>query len=246
MSFSPDVLTLKNVSATYSEDSLGGRMVLTDVDFSLKHEAGMAVLTGPNGSGKTTILRVITGELPVASGNVFLAGREISSEPTHKRSGLGCLFQRAMDGMCGSLTVEENICLMLTNGPPSPVRPLVCEKRRKQLLTRAAEIAGPVGRQDGVLKKLANHFGKYPNEFSGGEAQQLCLLALMVQEPGPVLVLADEPTLNLDKSNRELCLEMLVKLAKKTTVLVATHDRDLIGLAHCVMKVEEGRIAGND
>ena len=86
------------------------------------------------------------------------------------------------------------------------------------------------------------YLNREPVEFSGGEAQQLCLLSLLIQEPPASLVLADEPTLNLDEENRRMCIDMLIKLSKVTIVLLATHDEDLIRLSSRKINIQKGRI----
>jgi len=239
---SAELLSFKNVSVRYTEGSFSDRNALDDVTFSLMQGSGFVALTGPNGSGKTTALRVISGQLRPIHGSVLLCGQDVTDEPSHKRHGLGCVFQRAIDGMCSSLTVEENLCLMLVDGGPNLLRPLVTPFRKKRVLDRARQIVSGEGRHTSLLADLKGVLQRYPAEFSGGETQQLCLLALLLQEPPANLVLADEPTLNLDQVNRQICIEMLVALSRVATVLLATHDKELIDLCGRILRLEQGRL----
>lgn len=239
---SNNLLSVEKVSAKYNSSSPTNQNVLEKITFSLPIASGIVALIGSNGSGKTTILRVITGQLPIAEGIISLNGINITSEPTHKRKGIGCIFQRALDGMCSSLTIEENLSLMLMDSTPSLLKSLITKKRKEKILACAQKIINSTKSDSGLIAKLQSVLNREPIEFSGGEAQQLCLLALLLQEPPAIIILADEPTLNLDAENRHVCIEMLQSLSKITTVLVATHDKELIKLSSKIIKIEKGRI----
>lgn len=244
MNSSGELLSLNNVSARYSDGLYSDRNALDDISFSLPKIAGLIALIGPNGSGKTTILRVITGQLPIIKGLIRLSGIDITNEPTFKRNGLGCVFQRALDGMCYSLTVEENLNLMLMQHKPSLLKPLVTADHKAKLIKRSQQIMSITNSKSSIISNLSNILNRLPDKFSGGETQQLCLLALLLQEPPPSLVLADEPTLNLDAENRKICLDMLLELSKVTTVLLATHDKELISISIGSLSLDNGRLAG--
>jgi ABC-type lipoprotein export system ATPase subunit len=241
VSYSAEILRLEGVKVRYA-DSTNGH-VLLGVTFALSDEPGMVALVGPNGSGKTTILQTIIGRLEVDEGKLLLGGADITRTPTHLRTGLGCVFQRALDGMCMTLTVEENLSLMMMGKGPSVVQPLVSPRRKKMILSRATRVLEEVSAKSRILSNLTGVLDRYPNEFSGGEAQQLCLLALLLQNPLPALVLADEPTLNLDRENRIACLRLLEGLARVTAVLVATHDQELVSRCSRTVEIEKGRVS---
>lgn len=238
-----EVLSLEHISARYATNSHDDQHALDDISLTVPKRAGLISLIGPNGSGKTTVLRVIIGQLQAFQGKIMLGGRDVTNEPTHKRCGLSCVFQRALDGMCASLTIEENLSLMLMHKGPSLIRPLVSTHRTSHLLERAQDTVPMPDRKTGVLANLRSVLCRTPSEFSGGEIQQLCLLSLLLQEPPAQLVLADEPTLNLDKVNRSICFDMLLALSQTVTVLVATHDKELISQSKSIVTLDRGKVS---
>lgn len=242
MNSSNDLLSINEICVSYAERTIGTSNTLEVITFSLSGKTGLVALTGPNGSGKTTLLHAITGQLSINQGTILLSGIDVTTEPPHRRNGIACLFQKALDGMCDSLTIEENLSLMLMQNGPSLTRPLLDLHRRDRMLGRAQQILTSRGTASSLMVNLESLLNRYPTEFSGGELQQLCLLAILLQEPPALLVLADEPTLNLDKVNRKTCLDMLLTLSRTTTVLVATHDKDLIEQSSRVLRLEQGRL----
>jgi ABC-type multidrug transport system ATPase subunit len=235
-----DILRLSEVTYRYPDHSWSDKDALRAVSLRLATGEGLVALTGPNGSGKTTLLRLIYGQLEPYSGGVFLSGRDVTAEPIHRRMGLACVFQQADQGVCPELTIEENLCLMLMDAKPSLVRSLRTRSRVRDILDRSKECV-PAGRQS-ILTDLGNSLQKYPAEFSGGELQQLCLLAVLLRRPPASLVLVDEPTLNLDQVNRQVCFDMLGVLAKSATILVATHDSELIRRCPRTLALENGQL----
>lgn len=235
--YSNKLLSLKDISAGYNTDN-----VINNITFDISDENGLIALIGPNGSGKTTIIRTITGQIPVSSGQIFLNGSVITNKPTHDRAGISCIFQRALDGMCSSLNIEENLSIMLMDSKPSILKSLISKLKKDLILSEAKDIVKQFDSKKGILDSLEKVLNREPIEFSGGEIQQLSLFSLLLQKPPAILVLADEPTLNLDTDNRRNCLNMLVALSKITTVLVATHDKELINISSKKIKIEKGEI----
>ena len=240
MKCSGDLLRLSEITVRYPDRFQSDKDVLESVSFTLGNREGLVALTGPNGSGKTTLLRVIYGHLAPRMGRVFLNGQDVTTEPTHRRRGLACVFQQAIDGMCPELTIAENLCIMLMDAGPSLVRPLKTRSRVQDIVDRSRECV-PSGQQT-ILANLKGSLEKCPLEFSGGELQQLCLLAVSLRRPPASLVLVDEPTLNLDHGNRQTCFEMLCALARGATVVLATHDSELVGKCPRILRLKEGRL----
>ena len=214
-------LSIKNVTKRF-----GAHQALNDV--SLEVAAGeVAVILGPSGCGKTTLLRLIAGlDLP-DSGEVWLAGRQVSGPfrsmvPPHDRE-IGFVFQDL--ALWPHLTVRKNLEFVLESG----------NVPRSDRLLRARD-ALTLARVDG----LANRF---PHELSGGEQQRVALARALVGRP--LLLLLDEPLSSLDPELRATLRTELVRLqrASNVTTVYVTHDReDASVLADCLIEMQAGRI----
>ena len=199
-------------------------------DFSLSIEAGsFEALMGPSGSGKSTFLHVAAGLLAADAGSVEVGGKDVvrmsDSEATKfRRRHVGVVFQAF--NLLNEKTVRENIWLPL-------------------------KLDGALGRktEDGRLEELAKRLGiaelldKKPEELSGGEQQRVAIARALIAEPE--IVLADEPTGNLDaKSAKGIC-EILKGLGGKSAILVVTHDPVVAACAKKVHFLKDGKIAAS-
>lgn len=183
-------------------------------------------LTGYSGSGKSTLLHVLGGLLKPDSGSVLVYGKNIS-EMTEKeltefrRKTMGFIFQTFY--LEHSYTALENVAL-----------PLLAQKVQKseriRLATEALDMVGLFDRKDCI-----------PSKLSGGEMQRVCIARALVCNPA--LVLADEPTGNLDRKNAEVIYQMLYELAESgKTVIMVTHDEKAANRCSRVIRLEDGRI----
>lgn len=172
-------------------------------------------LIGPSGCGKTTLLNLVAGILLPDSGQVVVDGRSLQEEPLARRQA----FRLARIGMVPQnfelldyLTVRENIFL--------PFRLGVLADGEGNAGSRAAELAGRAG--------IAGHLEKFPGQLSQGERQRAALCRGLVTSPG--LILADEPTGNLDPENQDRIVALLLEEARRigATVLMITHDPVLL------------------
>lgn len=191
-------------------------------------ESGERVLLeGPSGSGKTTLLAVAAGLLTPISGEVVVAGRSIAMLSRQERClfrsrHIGFVFQRA--NLLSGLTVIENVLLAGR----------LAGDKSKTVNRRAAELLDQL--------RVGHLAGRYPRELSGGEEQRVAVARAMVHNPS--VVLADEPTGNLDRKAGESVVAALTDLAAGTgcAVLVATHDTRLAEFATRRLLIRDGRV----
>ena len=201
-------------------------------DFSLSVETGsFEALMGPSGSGKSTFLHVAAGLLAADAGSVEIGGKDVvkmsDAEATKfRRRHVGVVFQAF--NLLNEKTVRGNILLPLwLDGISYPQRP------RCEALVKA--IAGKLG--------LADLLEKKPEELSGGEQQRVAIARALIAEPE--IVLADEPTGNLDaKSAKGIC-EILKGLNGKSAILVVTHDPVVAACAKKVHFLKDGKIVAS-
>jgi putative ABC transport system ATP-binding protein len=217
------VVELRDVVKAYRK----GAEVVTAVDgidLSVQ-EKGLVAIVGPSGSGKSTLLHMLGAMDRPTSGTVTVAGKTINDmsegELTRfRREAVGFVFQTF--NLIPNLSALENVTLpMEFSGVPKEER----VERATSLLERF-----------GLGHRLKHH----PKELSGGEMQRVAIARAMGNRPP--LVLADEPTGNLDSKSGQIIYELLKEVAQERTVLVVTHDERLSQLADRVLHIRDGRI----
>jgi putative ABC transport system ATP-binding protein len=194
-------------------------------------EGGFVCLSAPSGGGKTTLLNVIGGLLDVDDGEVWVAGQRVDNLSRGDRARVrlhqvGFVFQAY--NLIPVLTARENVeFVMEVQGVPA-------DRRRE----RALEILEEVG--------LAGLEDRRPAQMSGGQQQRVTVGRAIAAEPA--LVLADEPTANLDSRTAEQLMELLVELNtnRKTTFVMATHDQRVMKYARRVVRMLDGRIVEDE
>ena len=210
-----------HLSKVYSR----GLYALRDLTLTIE-KAEFVFLTGPSGAGKSTFLRMLLLQERPSEGEVFVNGQNLATlnrrEIQEYRRGIGFIFQDFK--LISSRTVLENISFV-----PEVLGVPAAQQRR-----RAFQVLKWVG--------LQHRMNAYPRDLSGGEQQRIAIARALVNDP--VLVIADEPTGNLDP---DLSLEIMNLLreinAGGTTVLVATHDRELIRLVgRRTITLDQGKI----
>ena len=223
------LLSAKNVYKTYL---LGRRAleVLRGVDVDLARGDFLA-LRGASGAGKSTLLYLLGGLDTPNQGEIWLAGRNLASLSRRELSRvrneeIGFIFQAYY--LLPELDALENVCL--------PAR----------MARTPADVAAARGRELLARVGLADRMEHKPYELSGGEQQRVAIARAMINEPD--LILADEPTGNLDSHTGEEIIDLLVSLRaeKQTTLVMATHDARLAARAPKVIEIVDGKEAGRD
>ncbi|WP_044973566.1 ABC transporter ATP-binding protein [Ruminococcus sp. HUN007] len=197
---------------------LFGKNGLKSTDITVK-KGEMAALAGASGCGKSTLLNILTGMLRPDSGSVFIKGTDISKlsekERTALRSGvIGYMMQK--NALLPELTVWQNILFLAYTAKKKPDK------------QKAEEIAERLS--------LTSLLGSYPSQISGGEYRRAMLARVLVTEPE--IIIADEPTSNLDRESAEIVRDMLKEVNKNgITVLAASHDPLLLESADRVIDI---------
>ena len=221
-------IRLENVSMLYGNNGTSA-VALRDVSFSI--EAGeYVVITGESGAGKSTLLTILGGLQAPSSGAVFMKGVDLSSLPADgladfRRETIGFIFQAYH--LLPYLTARENVMV--------PMVPLQMNGREK------------ADRADALLSsvELSGKEDRLPSELSGGECQRVAIARALVHDP-PVL-LADEPTGNLDSTTGEQILHLFSGLHKRgKTVLMVTHNRANLFRATRSIRLRDGLVAKDD
>lgn len=220
------MIIFKNVTKKYSK---GARPALDDV--SLEIERGEFVfLVGTSGSGKSTFMRMVLREERPTSGEIFVLGKDLAQISTRRapllRRQIGCVFQDFR--LLSDLSVFDNVALAMQ----------AIGKARHQIRTEVPAILEEVG--------LEGKEKRRPHELSGGEQQRVAIARAMVNRPQ--LLLADEPTGNLDPRMSEDITNLLVKINQTgTTVVMATHDTMIVDLMRKrVVEIEDGKISRDE
>lgn len=222
-------LEVKNLTRSYFHEAQE-IFALRDVSFSLEEGDSLAIC-GPSGAGKSTLLNLVGGlDLPTA-GEVFLKGQSFKDlsrdkEAFFRQKYLGFIFQ--FHHLLEDFTVLENVMMPL----------LIQKVSQRQSKVQAKDILQRVG-----LVRLEDRF---PKELSGGEQQRVAVARALVHKP--LLVLADEPTGNLDEKNGEQVFELLCQLNHdlRATLVVVTHQHQFAKKLKKVLKLEAGRVFSFD
>ncbi len=224
-----DLIVTKNVHKIYQDNGVPVKAVR---GIDLKIEKGeFTAIVGPSGSGKTTFLNIISGLDTPSDGTVWLAGKEISSMSgrelsDYRRDQIGFIFQAY--NLIPVLSVEENVeYVMLLQGVPK-------EERHR----RVEKVLADLG-LEGFAQRL-------PTKLSGGQQQRVAVARAIVAQPS--LVLADEPTANLDSKTGAELLDMMRDLNEKRgiTLVFSTHDQKIMERARRLITLKDGRIDSDD
>ena len=222
-----EIVRVENLSKTYGN---GENLVKAIDDVNLKIEKGEFIaIVGPSGSGKSTLLHLLGGVDNPSSGKIFIDGNDISKYSSKelalfRRRKVGLIYQ--FYNLIPNLTVRHNIEL-----------PLKLDKRKineKALLDTVRKLG------------IENKLDSFPSELSGGQQQRVAIARSLIYSPS--LVLADEPTGNLDRENSREIIEILKYFNRtlKQTIIVITHDESIALEAERVITIVDGKVVGDD
>ena len=218
------MIEFSDVTKAYSVGTHALRGVSLQID-----DGDFVFLVGPSGSGKSTILKLITGELKPSSGAVHVNGYSLERirkrEIPYLRRTVGVVFQDFR--LIESKTVYENVAFAMR----------VIGAQEKEIKDRVPYVLDLVG--------LENKSRRHPNELSGGEQQRLAIARALVNNPSTII--ADEPTGNLDPARSLEIMSLLQEInSLGTTILVVTHERDLVErFGKRVIVLDEGLVVSD-
>ncbi|SJZ65912.1 ABC transporter ATP-binding protein [Eubacterium coprostanoligenes] len=221
------ILEVKNLSKIYGKDETKV-VALDNVSFSVKQGEFVAII-GPSGSGKSTLLHILGGVDVPTKGSVIINGTDISTlDETNlaifRRRQIGLIYQ--FYNLIPILTVEENLTLPLLLDGRKPNQKII----------------------DSLVKTLGleNRLKHLPSQLSGGQQQRVSIGRALMNNPA--LMLADEPTGNLDSENTKEIISLLKKFNKENnqTLIVITHDERIALAGDRVIAIEDGRITRDE
>jgi putative ABC transport system ATP-binding protein len=222
----PPLIEIQNVSKSYRRDTLE---ILVLRNISLDIDAGEFIaFMGPSGSGKTTLLNLIAGIDKPTEGRILIAGTDLteldeSTLAQWRARNVGFIFQ--FYNLIPVLTALENVELPLLLAPLS-------KQARREHAETALKIVG-----------LADRMRHYPRQLSGGQEQRVAIARAVVSDP--TILVADEPTGDLDKTSAEEVLSLMERLNRelKKTILMVTHDPRAAERARSIRHLDKGELA---
>lgn len=219
------MIKLKNISRYYTEDSVG----VEDLNLHIKPGEFVSVV-GQSGTGKTTLVKLLIAEERPDSGSLEIGGWDVSDikqkDVPFLRRQIGVIFQDFK--LLPQKTVYENVEFALqVAGVPG--------HRISDVVPKVLDVVG-----------LSNKIDRYPHQLSGGEQQRVVIARSLVHRPK--ILVADEPTGNLDSVNTEEIIEILKKINEfGTTILLVTHNRDVVNrLRKRVITIHDGKITSDE
>ena len=219
------LIQIQNLRKEFNEGA-STRTVIHDLNIEFS-EGEFIVLLGQSGSGKSTLLNLISGIEKATAGTVLIKNTAITELRERactlfRRDNIGFIFQ--FFNLIPTLTVLENITLPLE----------LAGKKGKDLEKQALSLLDKVG--------LADRYNTFPDKLSGGQQQRVAIARALLHQP--MLLLADEPTGNLDEETGEKVLNLLLELTRgaNKTLIMATHNPEIANLANRVLRMQDGRL----
>ncbi|NUN07847.1 MAG: ABC transporter ATP-binding protein [Ignavibacteriaceae bacterium] len=224
------IITGEGLVKTYQKSDQSSLTVLKGIDIRIPSEY-ISVIVGPSGAGKSTLLHILGGLDKADKGRVTVLDKDISVLNDNKLSefrnlSLGFVFQ--FHHLLPEFTAEENIMMPL----------LIAGKSHKESAQKAKELLNLVG--------LENRHDHKPSELSGGEQQRVALARALANDPK--IILADEPTGNLDSVNSDILNRLFIRLRDefKKTLLIVTHNPELVKIADHIFTMKDGLLTDTE
>jgi len=217
------MIEFKNVTKKY-----GKVKVLDDISFTVT-DGEFVTLIGASGAGKSTLVYSLIGAEPIASGDIVVDGYTVNKMKDramqYYRRRIGVVFQDYK--LLKNKNVYENVAFALE----------VCGTEKPEIKERVSEVLAIVG--------LGRKRKQFPHQLSGGEKQRTAIARALVHNPG--LIVADEPTGNLDPDTAHDIIELLLRINKSgTTIILTTHNKDIVNfIRRRVIKLDNGKIASD-
>ena len=214
------VVSIKNLQKAF-----GDNVVLRDIDLDV-HKGEVVVVLGPSGSGKSTMLRCINRLEHPTSGSIVVEGVDVCAKGVDLnkvRTHLGMVFQQF--NLFPHLSVKKNVMLA-----------------QQKVLKRSKEEAEKIAVEELTKVGLAERIDFMPSQLSGGQQQRVAIARALATKPA--IILADEPTGNLDSKTSQDVLALMKVTSEKfgQTIVMITHNEEIAQLAHRIVRIEDGRI----
>ncbi|SHK49892.1 cell division ATP-binding protein FtsE [Tepidibacter formicigenes] len=219
------MIEFKDVNKTYKN----GKVALSNINLKI-NKGDFVFLVGSSGAGKSTFIKLLLKEKEVTTGKIIIEGQDVTKIPRRKipkfRRSIGVVFQDFR--LLPNKTVYENVAFAME----------IIGQSSKNIRRRVPFILGMVG--------LSEKAKSYPNELSGGEQQRVSIARAIVNNPS--LLIADEPTGNLDPSTANEIMNLLVDINRRgTTIIMATHAKDVVDkMRKRVIALDKGKVVKDE
>ena len=227
------MLELKNIVKIYQGGTVNETCLFNEFSLTIPDQQFVGVV-GSNGSGKTSLLNIICGSIPVDDGAIMIGGENITSMPEHKRlRRIGRVYQDPARGTCPSMTILENMSMADNKGKPFNLRPCVNRRKTEEYRAQLAQLG--LGLEDKMGVMVGN--------LSGGQRQAMALL-MSTMTPIEFLIL-DEHTAALDPKTAEIIMQLTGRIVaeKKLTTIMVTHNlRYAVEYGDRLLMMHQGRI----